>query len=92
MRSPLLCLTFFHRRVLPPSCHAIATGWRLVQQRIKDTTLTVICVPFQVSVFLFDDAYNSHWRLQQGTLLALFNAMVTSSSSTTSACRYQRPV
>jgi len=29
-----------------------------------------------VSVFLFDDAHASHWRLQQGTLLALFNAKV----------------
>ena len=34
----------------------------------------VLCA--QVSVFLFDDAHASHWRLQQGTLLALFNAKV----------------
>jgi hypothetical protein len=35
-----------------------------------------LCVLRQVSVFLFDDAHASHWRLPQGTLLALFNTKV----------------
>ena len=28
------------------------------------------------SLFLFDHAHDAHWRLQQGTLLAVFHAKV----------------
>lgn len=28
------------------------------------------------SLFLFDQAHDAHWRLQQGTLLAVFHAKV----------------